>query len=184
MQHNVPNNSVINTSLECPTRPTPPPPREGSLSQTLGRRIKMLRRTWSITKGSLGKIRRRTSVDESGFEDKESGNEHHVDTGKYFNFRLRHFRKSIASPPTFYLDENDKNGTICGARNNNNGIAKDAIYTNSQYMGSSSDDSSKASSRVDIGLFRQFDTFSTFYCLSIFARGYCLLVRSKKKTLF
>nr|XP_012229085.1 PREDICTED: uncharacterized protein LOC105676070 [Linepithema humile] len=30
IQHNVSNNSVINTSLECPTRPTPPPPREAT----------------------------------------------------------------------------------------------------------------------------------------------------------
>ncbi|XP_029171875.1 uncharacterized protein LOC114941151 isoform X2 [Nylanderia fulva] len=144
-RRDVPNDCVINT-YQCPSRPTPPPPREGSLTQSLGRRIKMLRRTWSITKGSLGKIRRRTSVDESGFDDKESGNEHH-DTGRYFNFRLRHFRKSIAGPPTFYLDENDKNDNVCGARNNNNG--KETIYTNSQYMGSGSDDSSKTPEDVD-----------------------------------
>ncbi|XP_072745252.1 uncharacterized protein Exn [Anoplolepis gracilipes] len=148
-RHDMPNNSVINTTYpECPARPTPPPPREASLTQTLGRRIKMLRRTWSITKGSLGRIRRRTSVDESGFDDKESGNEHH-DTGRYFNFRLRHFRKSIATPSTFYLDENDKNDNVCGARNNNNGTVKEAIYTNSQYMGSGSDDSSRTPVDVD-----------------------------------
>lgn len=120
----------------------------------------MLRRTWSITKGSIGRIRRRTFADE-GFDDKEQpGNEHHhhpqqqqqqqhhVD--KYFNFR-RHFRRSIAGPPTFYLDENDVGGV---ARDNNNGgtgLVKDTIYTNSQYMGSGSDDSSKTSVAADVG---------------------------------
>ncbi|XP_018304984.1 uncharacterized protein Exn [Mycetomoellerius zeteki] len=140
---------VIDAYLECPTRPTLPPPREISLTQTLGKRIKMLRRTWSITKGSLGRIRRRTSVDESGFDDKEqSVNEPHADVGKYFNFRLKHFsRKSIVGPPTFYLDENNGND---GIRDNNNGIVKEAIYTNSQYMGSGSDDSSRTPTDTDV----------------------------------
>ncbi|XP_020299694.1 uncharacterized protein LOC109863683 isoform X2 [Pseudomyrmex gracilis] len=150
--HDALNDRVISNYLECPPmRPTPPPPREASLTQTLGRRIKMLRRTWSITKGSLGRIRRRPSVDESGFDDKESGNEnHHVDTGKYFNFRLRNFRKSIATPPIFYLDGNDKNDNVRGARNNNNGIVKETIYTNSQYMGSGSDDSSRTPTGAEV----------------------------------
>ncbi|EZA54358.1 Ephexin-1 [Ooceraea biroi] len=139
------------TYLECPTRPTPPPPREANLTlQTLGRRIKMLRRTWSITKGSLGRIRRRTSADESGFDDKESGNEHHhVDAGKYFNFRLRHFRKSIISPPTFYLDENNRNDNVPSVRDNS--VSRETIYTNSQYMGSGSDDSSRTTADVGGG---------------------------------
>ncbi|XP_025163232.1 uncharacterized protein LOC105188492 [Harpegnathos saltator] len=135
---------VINTYMECPTRPTPPPPREASLTQSLGRRVKMLRRTWSITKGSLGRIRRRTSVEEC-FDEKEQSehhHHHHVDIGKYFNFRRR-FRKSFASPSTFYVDENGRSD-VCGTADNNNGIAKEAIYTNSQYMGSSSDDSSRS----------------------------------------
>lgn len=104
----------------------------------------MLRRTWSITKGSLGRIKRRTSVEEC-FDEKEQSehhHHHHVDIGKYFNFRRR-FRKSSASPSTFYVVENERNN-VCGATDNNNGIAKEAIYTNSQYMGSGSDDSSRS----------------------------------------
>lgn len=134
---------MINTYLESPTRPIPPPPREASLTQSLGRRVKMLRRTWSITKGSLGRIKRRTSVEEC-FDEKEQSehHHHHVDIGKYFNFR-RHFRKSIASPSTFYVDENGQDD-VCSVADNNNGVAKEAIYTNSQYMGSSSDDSSRS----------------------------------------
>lgn len=109
----------------------------------------MLRRTWSITKGSLGRIRRRTSVDETGFDDKEqSVNESHADAGKYFNFRLKHFsRKSVVGPPTFYLDENNGNDSI----RDNNGIVKDAIYTNSQYMGSDSDTSLITSTGAVVG---------------------------------
>lgn len=106
----------------------------------------MLRRTWSITKDSLGRIRRRTSMNECCDDKEQTGNEchrHHIDAGKYFNFRRR-FRKSIVDPPTFYLGENERDD-ICSTRNNNNGIAKEAIYTNSQYMGSGSDDSSKTS---------------------------------------
>lgn len=104
-----PNNRlVIPSYMEAPTRPNPPPPREISLTRTLGRRIKMLRRTWSITKGSLGRMRRRTSVDDdhSCEENKEFTNDHSsLNGGKYFNF-ARHFKKTVNGPfSTFYLND-------------------------------------------------------------------------------
>ncbi|XP_006570477.1 uncharacterized protein LOC413583 isoform X1 [Apis mellifera] len=104
-----PNNRlVIPSYMEAPTRPNPPPPREISLTRTLGRRIKMLRRTWSITKGSLGRMRRRTSVDDdhSCEENKEFANDHSsLNGGKYFNF-ARHFKKTVNGPfSTFYLND-------------------------------------------------------------------------------
>ncbi|XP_076392886.1 ephexin isoform X2 [Megachile rotundata] len=98
-EKNDPNRLVIEY-LEAPTRPNPPPPREISLTRTLGRRIKMLRRTWSITKGSLGRMRRRTSVDEE-HEEKECDS--NLDGGRYFGF-ARHFKKSVAGFSTFYLN--------------------------------------------------------------------------------
>lgn len=106
--------------MEAPTKPNPPPPREVSLTRTLGRRIKMLRRTWSITKGSLGRMRSRTTVDDehSCEESKESSNDHsNLDGGRYFSF-ARHFKKNVTGPfSTFYLngyttnDDNESTGT-------------------------------------------------------------------------
>lgn len=94
--------------LEAPTRPNPPPPREVSLTRTLGRRIKMLRRTWSITKGSLGRMRKKTTADDdhSSEDNKEFSNVHSsVDGGRYFGF-ARHFKKTVTGPfSTFYLSD-------------------------------------------------------------------------------
>ncbi|XP_068988733.1 uncharacterized protein Exn isoform X3 [Bombus flavifrons] len=103
--------------LEAPTRPNPPPPREVSLTRTLGKRIKMLRRTWSITKGSLGRMRKRTTVDDghSCDENKEFSNDHsNLDGGRYFSF-ARHFKRTVTGPfSTFYL-----NGYIDSANGDN-----------------------------------------------------------------
>ncbi|KAF7384864.1 hypothetical protein HZH66_011950 [Vespula vulgaris] len=123
-----------NIYLEAPAKPIPPPPRESSLTETLGRRIKMLRRTWSITKGSLGRIRRRTFVEEeqASEESKDLANVHHQlpDNGKYFSFR-KHFRKNLTSFSTFYL--NDSNGICTSRNNNNNGTTKETIYGNTNW---------------------------------------------------
>ncbi|XP_076757869.1 ephexin isoform X2 [Xylocopa sonorina] len=133
-----PPSQLVIAYLEAPTRPNPPPPREVSLTRTLGRRIKMLRRTWSITKGSLGRMRRRTSVDEehSCEENKESSNEHsNLDTGKYFSF-ARHFKKNVSGPfSTFYLNGYTANGNSestatrdsCNDRTN---LDKQPVYSN------------------------------------------------------
>ncbi|XP_046831932.1 uncharacterized protein LOC124430003 isoform X1 [Vespa crabro] len=127
-----------NVYLEAPAKPIPPPPRESSLTETLGRRIKMLRRTWSITKGSLGRIRRRTlffEEEQAAEEGKDLANVHHQqqlpDNGKYFSFR-KHFRKNLTSFSTFYLNDSDG---ICTSRNNNNnnGTSKEAIYGNTNW---------------------------------------------------
>ncbi|XP_076244099.1 ephexin isoform X2 [Calliopsis andreniformis] len=128
----IPSNQMIHAYLEAPTRPNPPPPREGSLTQTLGRRIKMLRRTWSITKGSLGRMRRRTSVEEnrSYEESKESPNDHsNLDGGKYFNFARRHFKKSVTGLSTFYLNGHTANGSSDSTRSSDD-LNQEAVYNN------------------------------------------------------
>ncbi|CAL7941653.1 unnamed protein product [Xylocopa violacea] len=133
-----PPSQLVIAYLEAPTRPNPPPPREVSLTRTLGRRIKMLRRTWSITKGSLGRMRRRTSVDDehSCEENKESSNEHsNLDSGKYFSF-ARHFKKSVSGPfSTFYLNGYTANGNsdTAAARdscNDQTNSDKEPVYSN------------------------------------------------------
>ncbi|XP_078046429.1 ephexin isoform X2 [Augochlora pura] len=107
--------------LRPPTRPNPPPPREASLTQTLGRRIKMLRRTWSITKGSLGRMRRRTSAGDENIstvtspspaeEGRESCNDQQsvFDGARYFGL-ARHFKRNVAGMSTFYLNGATSNG--------------------------------------------------------------------------
>ncbi|CAK9828770.1 NGEF [Anthophora retusa] len=106
-EQKIPNQSTVTMNLEAPTKPNPPPPRELSLTRTLGKRIKMFRRTWTITKGNLGRMRRSSSVhsDHSYEENKYLSNDHsNLDGGKYFNL-ARHFRKSISGPlSTFYLN--------------------------------------------------------------------------------
>ncbi|XP_033342459.2 ephexin isoform X1 [Megalopta genalis] len=109
-------------ALRPPTRPNPPPPREASLTQTLGRRIKMLRRTWSITKGSLGRMRRRTSAGDENISaaappnpadegSRESCNEQQsgFDAARYFGL-ARHFKRNVAGLSTFYLNGATSNG--------------------------------------------------------------------------
>ncbi|XP_017762307.1 PREDICTED: uncharacterized protein LOC108552329 [Eufriesea mexicana] len=130
-EQKIPNRLVI-AYMEAPTKPNPPPPREVSLTRTLGRRIKMLRRTWSITKGSLGRMRRRTSVDDdhSCEENKESSNDHsNLDSGRYFSF-ARHFKKNVTGPfSTFYLNgytTNDDNESTATTRGSN----KEPMYSN------------------------------------------------------
>ncbi|CAK9798682.1 NGEF [Anthophora quadrimaculata] len=106
-EQKIPNQSTVTMNLEAPTKPNPPPPRELSLTRTLGKRIKMFRRTWTITKGNLGRMRRSSSVhSEHSYEkNKYLSNDHsNLDGGKYFNL-ARHFRKSISGPlSTFYLN--------------------------------------------------------------------------------
>ncbi|XP_053997668.1 uncharacterized protein LOC128886632 [Hylaeus anthracinus] len=118
--------------MEAPTKPNPPPPREASLTQTLGRRMKMLRRTWSITKGSLSRMRRRTSVDDDhSCEDiKEPCNDHPtIDGGRYFGF-TRHFKKSVSGFSTFYLNGYTANSSNESTRANDHRSNKDPIYSN------------------------------------------------------
>ncbi|XP_015594715.1 uncharacterized protein LOC107267462 isoform X1 [Cephus cinctus] len=87
---------------EAPLRPTPPTPREPSITQTLGRRMKILRRTWSFTKGSLGRMRKRTEP-ETSFDETPVKQQNINDARKYFSFK-KHFRKSITGLSTFYLE--------------------------------------------------------------------------------
>ncbi|XP_011303817.1 uncharacterized protein Exn isoform X2 [Fopius arisanus] len=125
---------------EAPSRPVPPPPRESSLTETFGKRIKMLRRTWSITKGSLGRMRRKTSTSadpiDSNIDDvplKSSSCENYQsDTRKSsqtFNLR-KHFQRNVSSHSTFYLDNENEIG-----KNNNESIYK--IYGTSNWYGDS-----------------------------------------------
>ncbi|XP_076291782.1 uncharacterized protein LOC143214502 isoform X2 [Lasioglossum baleicum] len=127
--------------LRPPTKPNPPPPREASLTQTLGRRIKMLRRTWSITKGSLGRMRRRTSAGdenvapapspnpaEESCNDQQSGS----DPARYFGL-ARHFKKSVSGFSTFYLNDavtppNGSNGSTIGPGDDR--LGQEPVYCN------------------------------------------------------
>ncbi|XP_043270705.1 uncharacterized protein Exn [Venturia canescens] len=128
---------------EAPSRPVPPPPRESSLTESLGKRMKMLRRTWSITKGSLGRMRRRTSTtsncgeanDPNGQPLDDGANKYfHSDPRKYFSFK-KHFRKGTSSSNVtglsrFYLGTSDflDNERLSS---NNNRSSKEEIYSNS-----------------------------------------------------
>lgn len=115
------NNITINNNQDPPDRPIPPPPREANLGHTLGKRIKLLRRTWSITKGSLGRMRRRASNDSeiclmqsaptSLSQQQSYSNDNNTDVKKYFSFK-KHFRNknqsiAVGGLSTFYLDKTE-----------------------------------------------------------------------------
>ncbi|XP_034940808.1 uncharacterized protein Exn isoform X2 [Chelonus insularis] len=119
--------------MEAPARPVPPPPpRESNLSGTIGRRMQILKRTWSITKGSLGRMRRKASTDiESNVDDngKSLNLDHHTDGRKgsqVFNFK-KHFQRNTIGTSTFYLDNGCDNNMITS----NNSL--DEIYQNSNW---------------------------------------------------
>lgn len=128
---------------EAPSRPVPPPPRESSLTESLGKRMKMLRRTWSITKGSLGRMRRRTSTTSNGGDTTDPNSQplddgankyFHSDPRKYFSFK-KHFRKGsnsagVTGLSRFYLGTSDflDNERLAS---NNNRSSKEEIYSNS-----------------------------------------------------
>lgn len=142
-------NEILNSHLEPPTRPTPPPPREASLTQSLGRRMKMLRRTWTITKGSLGRMRRRTSGDDSNYKSVNNHQGTNNDHSKYFSFK-KHFRKSITGLSTFYLENNQDNRNL--KDNQCNSSIKEGIYSNSNWYTDTDlwrDDSSSLQSEVN-----------------------------------
>ncbi|KAK0160677.1 hypothetical protein PV328_008062 [Microctonus aethiopoides] len=140
---------------EPPSRPIPPIPRESTLTETFGKRMKMLKRTWSITKGSLGRMRRRTSVlttdTESNVDDtcqklplnNDNNSNDGRKTSQVFNFK-KHFQKSISSLSTFYLDNENH---FITSRNNNTSI--DDIYGNSNWYASSNYTSRQDSSSTD-----------------------------------
>ncbi|XP_011500905.1 PREDICTED: ephexin-1 [Ceratosolen solmsi marchali] len=112
---------------EAPERAVPPPPREASLGYSLGRRMKMLRRTWSITKGSLGRMRRRAVGEcEAPAESTIAG-----DAKKYFSFK-KHFRKNQASGlSTFYLDKAASPASIDERRDDK--LGQEPVYTNGNW---------------------------------------------------
>ncbi|XP_063975771.1 uncharacterized protein Exn isoform X2 [Diachasmimorpha longicaudata] len=131
----------IPTIQQAPSRPVPPPPRESSLTETFGKRIKMLRRTWSITKGSIGRMRRKTStstdtpdsnVDDSGLKSSGCDNCQGDSRKSSQTFNLRkHFQRNVSSHSTFYLDNDNE---IKG-KNNNGSV--DEIYGNANWMSDS-----------------------------------------------
>jgi hypothetical protein len=88
--------------------------------------MKMLRRTWSITKGSLGRMRRRASGEcENPAEGAGAG-----DAKKYFSFK-KHFRKSQATGlSTFYLDKATAPGGVDGTRDKSR---QEPVYSNSNW---------------------------------------------------
>lgn len=110
----------------------------------------MLRRTWTITKGSLGRIRRRTSGEDPVFE---TSNDHVVansDHRKYFSFK-KHFRKGLTGLSTFYLENNQENRNSKES-NETNSINKEEIYSNSNWytqVGLWRDDSSSLQSEAN-----------------------------------
>ncbi|XP_057326799.1 uncharacterized protein LOC130668493 isoform X2 [Microplitis mediator] len=132
--------STRERNLGAPLRPVPPPPRESSLTGTFGKRMKMLKRTWSITKGSLGRMRRRTSGStetDSNADDLniKSGIDDGRKSSQVFSFK-KHFQRS-STTSTFYLD-NDNDTSVKNNNNINNSASTstscDDIYENSNWI--------------------------------------------------
>ena len=111
----------------------------------------MLRRTWTITKGSLGRMRRRTSGESDPVF--ETSNDHVVasnDHRKYFSFK-KHFRRGVTGLSTFYLENNQENGNSKNS-NTTNSNSKEEIYGNSNWYtqtGLWRDDSSSLQSEAN-----------------------------------
>ncbi|XP_008548683.1 uncharacterized protein LOC103572063 isoform X2 [Microplitis demolitor] len=132
--------STRERNLGAPLRPVPPPPRESSLTGTFGKRMKILKRTWSITKGSLGRMRRRTSGSTETDSNADDLNiKLGVDDGRkssqVFSFK-KHFQRS-STTSTFYLD-NDNDTSVKNNNNINNSASTstscDDIYENSNWI--------------------------------------------------
>lgn len=117
--------------------------------------MKLLRRTWSLTKGSLGRIRKKSSGEQETIYSEAVPRDHAgvgpntADYKKYFSFK-RHFRKSVMGLSTFYLDNNENNSNPSYADN------KEKIYGNGNWSSGESrswqDDDSVRSQNSGAGL--------------------------------
>ncbi|XP_044008400.1 ephexin-1 [Aphidius gifuensis] len=120
INNNSNDDNINNSSLEIKPM-TLPPPRESSLTETFGKRMKMLRRTWSMTKVSLGRIRKKTMNDNDNITNDYTINDNiKLKTSQVFNLK-KHFQRSLSSKSSlskFYLD-NDYVDDMTNLKNNN-----------------------------------------------------------------